>query len=136
MFWFFVIFKINFLLFFYYGSGIQDNSDNAKYTLESLVLACSLDIHGNRRNLQLATDITYILHKKLAKVSNISIGSSQPSSGRGRNMKVITVMNGQGHVWGVSIPLEPSQQFPLSHVVLCLLAKLKAVNPGEVRSNK
>ena len=55
-----------------YGSGIQDNSDNAKYTLESLVLACSLDIHGNRRNLQLAIDITYILHKKLAKVSNIA----------------------------------------------------------------
>ena len=35
---------------------------------------------------------------------------------------------GQGHVWGVSRPWEPSQQFPLARVVLCLLAKLKAVN--------
>ena len=29
---------------------------------------------------------------------------------------------------GVSRPWEPSQQFPLARVVLCLLAKLKAVN--------
>ena len=82
-----------------YGSGIQDNSDNAKYTLESLVLACSLDIHGNRRNLQLATDITYILHKKLAKVSNIAPNQAVEEEEAEQemmidmtNMKVITVM--------------------------------------------